>query len=308
MAALLLAFALSMSQPPEPVPPAPKPPTNSVSPVIVTPRAPAPAPTLQSARDFVYEVSTPAAAHGQLARFEDPVCVSVEGADPPYDGVVAEDIRRVTREAGLRVDPPGCRANLLVLFTADVPKLMANLYAKRWDLLEGEYTYEPAIRRFIAERRPVVWWRITATRAWDGTPPSNVGDPDAAPVYTNARASHLQSNVIDAVARMVVVVDITKIQGRTLGQVADYVAFATLAGANLGKRPKADSIMNLFDASPDPKAPRLRLTVWDQAFLKAMYRSFSDRSSSLQEEQIAGEMRRILNDRAKTAPSPAPAR
>ena len=302
---LALLFALALSGQPATPPAAPPAPVDSVSPVIVTAHKP-PVLTQQATRDFVYGVSTASRGHDQLARFDDPICVKVEGLDPPYDEVVADDIRRIAREVGAKVDAPVCAPNLLILFTTDVDRLMANLYVKRWEVLEGENPNEPAVKRFSQERRPIAWWRVTQVGGYAGTPPTNVGDKNAAPIYEWARASHIQSNIIEHLVRLVVVVDGKKVEGLSLGQIGDYIAFAALADANPERKPGAGSIMSLFDSTPDPAAPKLRITTWDKAFLTAFYRSFSDRASNLQEEQVAGEMRRILA-KPETKPSRKPA-
>ena len=293
-APLLFALALAAGAPAAEGPP-PAAPSN----IVVTGR---PRSVQQAARDFVHGVSKPTTAHDQLARFDDPVCVQVEGMDPPYDATVAQEVGRVALLAGARTAGAGCDPNFLILFTGDIKALMTSLYANRWGMLVGEDPHGAAMKAFSETRRPIAWWTITGASSWDGTPSSTSASPDQSPTYNNARASHTQSNVIDHVVRVVVVIDIPKIAGLNLGQVGDYVGFAVLGDIAPDARPASPSIMALFDRPVDPAA-RLRLTDWDKAYLKAFYHSFSDRASNIQEAQIATEMARLL---ASPTQKPAP--
>jgi hypothetical protein len=298
MVAALIAVAQAAQAAAAPSPP------QSVAPVVVA--APAAKPTPQAARDFVYRVARPTAGHDQVARLDDPVCVRMGGFDPPYDEAVAQVIRRVATEAGGRVAGPGCDPNLIVLFTGDVPTLMQNLLKERRELLEGDSQNDAEARRFAALRRPVVWMHAITSGPWDGAPPASsggLGDPDAVPVYEHSRASRLQSNVIDHIARVVVVIDGDKVKGLSLGQIGDYVAFAALSGADPDSHPGPDSILSLFDRPITPDGPRLRLTAWDRAYLKALYRSFSDQPGYLQQSQIAAQMRDYLGPVPATKPA-----
>jgi hypothetical protein len=75
---------------------------------------------------------------------------------------------------------------------------------------------------------------------------------------------------VRSIYSVIVVIDLTRIEGMTFGQVADYVAMVGLAqirqNPELGEVP---TILGLFAASGADR-PR-GLTPWDQSFLKAVY-------------------------------------
>jgi hypothetical protein len=45
---------------------------------------------------------------GQLARFEDAVCIAVSGFDNPYNAIVAQRMSRDAAQAGLKIAQTGC--------------------------------------------------------------------------------------------------------------------------------------------------------------------------------------------------------
>jgi len=110
---------------------------------------------------------------------------------------------------------------------------------------------------------------------------------------TNQHAydTHLSYNVIWSLYRVFVIIDMTKLQGLSREQVADYAAmvgFAELTGAI---PPEDDpTILRLFETPPHAAASGL--TDWDQAFLKSLYRV--EQTSKLQRSQIAESMVRQI--------------
>jgi hypothetical protein len=105
----------------------------------------------------------------------------------------------------------------------------------------------------------------------DGTSP--ITSPTKSPEY-RLRDSRIKSGVAENIFSVVVVVDTTRTAGATFGQLADYVAMVSLARID----PDADfadspTILRLF-AEPSLERVSTRLTTWDQAFLKALYRTY----------------------------------
>lgn len=87
------------------------------------------------------------------------------------------------------------------------------------------------------------------------------------------RDSHIFGSVTEDFTSVVVVVNDAQTGGATFGQLADYVATVSLARIDLSADfSSAPSILRLFTA-PDSMAPPSRLTDWDRAFLKALYKT-----------------------------------
>jgi len=108
---------------------------------------------------------------------------------------------------------------------------------------------------------------------------------------THAIDTHLSYNVVWNLYRVFVIIDMTRLQGLSREQVADYAAmvgFAELTGAI---PPEDDpTILRLFETPPHAAASGL--TDWDQAFLKSLYRI--EQTSKLQRSQIAASMVRQI--------------
>lgn len=108
---------------------------------------------------------------------------------------------------------------------------------------------------------------------------------------TWAQATHLSFNVVWEIYRVFVIVDLTRLQGVTRGQMADYVAMVALSQLNTGAELKDDpSILKLFDAAPE--AAPAGLSDWDRAFLDALYAT--EQRSHLQRSQIVRAMVREI--------------
>jgi hypothetical protein len=73
-----------------------------------------------------------------------------------------------------------------------------------------------------------------------------------------------------AISKVLVIVDKTRVQGASMGQLADYIAMVSYAeirpDAQLDDAP---TILKLFDGAP--KAAPAGLSDWDQAFLTSLY-------------------------------------
>jgi hypothetical protein len=94
-----------------------------------------------------------------------------------------------------------------------------------------------------------------------------------------------------AFSRVFVIVDKTRLQGVTAGQLADYVAMSGFAKLKADAHPSdASTILTLFNAAPET-APT-GMTDWDQTFLKSLYST--DRISKQQRGQIARQMVREI--------------
>jgi hypothetical protein len=98
--------------------------------------------------------------------------------------------------------------------------------------------------------------------------------------------SKLRWVTVRKIVAAIVVADSTLIEGRTIGQLADYVAIIGLAQLRRNAEPgTAPTILRLF--SEEPNGPQ-RLTRWDEAFLKSVYAT--DPESVLQLSRVLAGM------------------
>lgn len=190
-----------------------------------------------------------------VARWRKPVCPAVSGTTPEQ----GEYIRSRVLEVAASVNAPfsddkGCEANLLIILT-DHPEQM---WAKR--IVDGT--------------RPVTTWQNARLNNADGTPPIKRGTNQ--PGEYRLIDSHIRGSVAEGIFSTIVVVNTSATGGATFGQLADYIAMVSLA--HIDPRIDADTdlpgsstILRLFAKSSE--GVPAKLTNWDQAFLKGLYRS-----------------------------------
>jgi hypothetical protein len=103
--------------------------------------------------------------------------------------------------------------------------------------------------------------------------------------------TRLAPAAIEIPSSVLVIVDVTKLRGVTLAQLADYIAMTSLAeidpDAKVGDAP---TILRLFQPHDADNPPPDSMTGWDAAFLKAAY---DLRPSVNETSQISG---RVVSD------------
>lgn len=211
------------------------------------------------ARRYVGEIS--AGVDGQLTRFSLPVCPLVIGFPDEYGRIVARRIRAVASEAGAEVAPEGCRGNLVVMFAKDADALVKDLRAKTPRLFEGVNDVD--LKRAFRDG-PVRAWNTTEILNEDGQR-SHGG------TMTVKTASILNLPTQQAITGSMIVLDQQAVLGKTLTQLADYVAMRALAGALPPRKDvPADTILTLFDA---PTTTPAQLSSVDRSYLHGLYKT-----------------------------------
>ena len=230
--------------------------------------------------DFVKETSAPSRGRG-LARWQGRICIGVVNIQADLAQHIADRVSQVAMDLGVTPGDPGCRADVVIVFTDDGRGLATQLAEEHRRAFQsgvsGLDRGSVAFADFAEAERPVRWWHVSMpVNAETGQRairlPSDVdnqGNP-AAPVIGVFAASRLTSQIRDDMRKAMVIVDIDDIGEVNLAQLADYIAFVSLAQVD----PKADfsaydTILNLFDqraAAPDG------LTEWDRSYLTTLYR------------------------------------
>jgi hypothetical protein len=231
-------------------------------------------------RSFVTEVSQPANNRG-LARWNRPICVGAVNLRSEVGQYVIDRISDVARELEVAAGEPGCRPNVLIVATADGAALASALVEDRprnFDLRHnGTDAGSRAFRNFRTGDQPVRWWQISmpidsesggrAVRLPGDIDPAT-GKPDAPEIQVFS-ASRLRTQIRDDLVRSIIIVDVDRLGGANLVQLADYLALVALAQVDA----EADTalyptILNLF---ADPASAPAGLTDWDRSYLTALY-------------------------------------
>lgn len=210
----------------------------------------------KTARRYVSEIS--AGVDGQLTRFNEPVCPTVIGIAEDYGRTIAQRIRTVAREAGAPVADEKCRGNLVVIFAKDADALVKYMRARTPQMFEGVDDAE--LKRAFREG-PVHAWNTTEIRNEDGQRGNST--------LTVRSASIINRSTQQAIIGSMIVLDHKATLGKTLSQLADYVAMRALAGALPPREGMAvDTILTLFD---DKAAAPPQLSGVDRSYLRGLY-------------------------------------
>ena len=161
-------------------------------------------------------------------------------------------ISEIARAAGVRMAEEHCNPNLYIFVTSH-PK----------ELLQGMEKHHGSFDMFGPRGSPHLLDQL-------------VGTPRPVRVWYNIYGGGASVSFEYAFTRVLVVVDQTRLQGVSPGQLADYVAMVSFAEIKplAETRPNpplgdAPTILKLFDGAPD--AAPAGLSDWDQAFLKTLY-------------------------------------
>jgi beta-lactamase regulating signal transducer with metallopeptidase domain len=248
----------------------------------------------------------------QLARWTQPVCVTVQGLPADAADKVAGRVEEVANDVGIGTLTAGCKPNVQIVFT-DKPQPFMDKVAAEHERMLGYY-HRSDRDQLKTVTRPIQAWYVTATggdggnvvglafatgntaavgatggqphgfqiddedNAWWG--PTGCGDKSK---FTACLTSEFQS--------VLVVVDTGRAQG-DLGPIADYVAMLAMT------QPRSPdgcsglpSVVELFCAGRSASAS---LTRADVAYLTALYKTDLQARKAVQQRDIANRMAEML--------------
>lgn len=245
-------------------------------------------------RDFVSEVA--AAPRGQqLARWDRRVCVGTVNLDARYGQFMIDRVVEAAISVGLESGEPGCTPDVLVIGTNDGNQLARSLVQDSPSGFRparaGTDLGRDALRRFQTSDAPVRWWHVSLPVSVDTGQIATTLDGEETVTLSVRDASRLRSNTRDALKRVVIILDVSRIGVVPFGALSDYVAMIALAQVD----PQADtspypSILNLFDDIAVGMEVG-GLTDWDRDYLTGLYRARDDRARSTQQQRdIVREM------------------
>ena len=268
-----------------------------------------------AARAYVENHSTaPNPELGQISRWHGPVCAQVEGlAQAAQANQVKARIESVAQAVGLPAARPGCQANVEVVFSDNPQRTLDDLASRREDLLG--YYHKRDRDRLKTVSRPIQSWYKTATLSnhadagvqfpgFDNDSGAGSADKPAGAVRTDDPEVGLPNGCGDSprftaclssqFSNVFIVVDSKALQGKTLGQVSEYVTMLALSQPKtLDGCAPLPSIFDLGAKCAGRSAPD-GLTPADAAYLTALYASDAQAKGDSQKSDIASRMAGML--------------
>lgn len=251
----------------------------------------------EQVKSFIEEATAAPRGHG-LARWNRPICLGVSNMDARYARFMIDRVTLIAHEVGLETEGPGCRPTIIVVAASDAEAL-----AKA--LVDDDPTgFSPSVnatdlgnaslQRFQVTDAPVRWWHVSlpvtvdtgsiaVTLSGENQGPS-IGSEGPPPLIVGVRdPSRLRSNTREDLARVFIIIDVTKTGRIGFGALSDYVAMVALAqikpDANTSR---FDSVLNLFSDQGDRTTG---LTQWDRDYLASLYAARVDRARPTQQRE-----------------------
>jgi len=226
----------------------------------------------------------------QFARRGNTYCPRVIGLPAPHDRAVLarlEEAARATRK--VRLAEAGCKADLFIIFTDDAADLLGRIQQKNPDFFRASTPRRNDNRR---DSQLLVQWRYgTEITGADGEPMVD------GRVY-RTKSSLISSGIAISLTSTVVIVDVGRAEGFPLDSIASFVAMIAFAQVRQPDEQLAGSpsVLAMFH-QPGPRTGALRgLTLWDKAYLRALYQIPRDRPLWQQRPQLAAAMLEAIRE------------
>jgi beta-lactamase regulating signal transducer with metallopeptidase domain len=268
--------------------------------------------------DFSRNFATPTQFTRKIARWERHICPVVAGQNPHYAAFIMQHLKYVALATGARVNTDAdCTPNIDIVFTT-TPQALLDTVSKNDQHYLGYFSSVAQKNALATVTRPIQAWYATEStdirgrRMLDtgrsvvgGTSVQNfngltgqVGDTaansagsaltDMAPFFYST-GNHINDGIHTGFNHVLIVVDSTKLAGQDIVPLADYIAMLALSQvASPDTCQDLPSIVNRMAPSCDHTAESL--TMFDLAYLQALYHMTADRNLMAQRSEIGDLM------------------
>lgn len=263
---------------------------------------------------FVQSFVKPTRMTGKFARWEDRICPITVGLRPAATSFVTRRVKEIATQAGAPVnDHEDCRANIAIVFTTRPQALLDDIRKRRPEIL-GYYDNNSQRDALAVVSHPIQAWYTTATKdlrgnaerdsAKTGGTEITIADPTIPNTFItmtmpnahnrNVTGSRLGDGLRSVMDQIIIVADPAKLADYEIGALADYIALLALAQLDsLDTCQALPSIVNLL--APGCAQKPNALTDNDLAYLRGLYKMGPDRTSRIQQDEIAYQMEQSLN-------------
>jgi hypothetical protein len=188
---------------------------------------------------------------------------------------IADQLVARADELGLPVGDPDCEPNVFIIGAVDAPAV-SRAWADRHPgvfrpRVSGTVGRPGDLRNFVSSDAAVRWWHVSIPVHFDiftgATQPAVRLPGRSTPrLRVYARSQHA-SRIRDDLLKVMVLVDVDKLEEVTIPQLCDYLLMVAYAQIDPdGDTASFETILNLFE---DPTVAGL--TDWDRSYLTALY-------------------------------------
>lgn len=205
-----------------------------------------------------------------VAKLADPLCLAVAGFPADAAQTLHAAITSRSLEFGLKEAAAGCTPNAVVALADDPTQFIEALRDAQPRLFSTKSNRQIAVA--IDRDDADIGWSDIELRSRSGAPlRRSAAIPGLTQqmavetkVNSDAAARRLGTNLSAAFRNSLLVFEAKRLEGKTIGQIADYAVMRILTGADWSSEPGASSfsILDLFGSEP---APARGLTDFDRA-------------------------------------------
>ncbi|MDB5421003.1 MAG: hypothetical protein JWR59_950 [Brevundimonas sp.] len=254
------------------------------------------APSRRAIQSFVDVVADPGERgpnRGQIARWNDHICVRVIGGAYADNVRLTEAVKAVYVSLDRRVARPRCQPNVMVVVADNAPGF-ARVFANRYSNRFFRQHRQPQ-EAFATATTPVRWEHRTQVEASGRQPMIDAGTLPSGQSSVGLANSRITQSTAERIDRAMIVLDARQIDVVPIESLAAYVAFVSLVNMPIdAPAPGRPSILSLFDKDrQEPLEPGL--TEWDRAFLDSLYTIPTDQLFAFQRQELTLRMASKLN-------------
>jgi hypothetical protein len=213
---------------------------------------------------------------GRIARWDDPICVSVEGLPASFSKFIAQRVATVATAAGAKMDADGCKANVNVIFTTKPQALLDSIRAAN-PVMIGYFDSTSQAEKMATVTHPIQAWYVTKTvdlrGKWkiDTRYANSVQTYDAMDNQASA-GTRTGDGLRSAFYHVTVVGDPGKLGDHEIGALADNIAMLALSQpGTLDNCSALPSIVNLSLTGCAAGMALTGMSANDTAFLYGLY-------------------------------------
>jgi len=246
------------------------------------------------------------AVRGSLARWRggrgESICPVTVGLDKGYNDFLTARMRALAAYVGAPLqDDPSCKDNVRVLFTTNPEKLMGEVMNWAGRTLGVRYPHQTEKTLEISGTHAIQGWYVTAGAGASvlNSDIALISHLDLLPVWPLVTNTGLHgAGRFGGIASVVIVVDTTKIEGYTIGTIADYISMLVLSVVQTPDHcDPLPSILDLMSSTCGAREKPAAITAGDLAFLKALYYHNTGIGPTLSRDDIQINMLRQFQGR-----------
>jgi hypothetical protein len=230
---------------------------------------------------FVEEVAAPPPGRG-LARWNGALCIGTVNVEQRVARPLIDHVAAVALSYGLGIREPGCQPNVVVLFTDDGPGLASAIVTAEPKAFRAKWSSQldhgdRELDVFQNAETPVRWWHISfpVIGATGQRAIRMPGDDNNIYVPGEGRVNKGRP-IADRLNKVIIVVDLAKVENILLPELGDYLAMVALAQVDPnGDTSRHDTVLNLFSRPGSVHG----LSGWDRAYLTSLYGAYPERIS-----------------------------